>query len=188
MDEESGGHHGIRATDFRNTDAVDRREILIALATVVRTNIVIVHNEVCNNFFYAGHIGHRTDGVHDTDLDELDLTDILVDTGRFDGETRGKGIHIEIPILALETEEAADGLFLGIFVERGRNSLLGKADGIHELIGIRGALGSLRKGELVVDGIEIGTGRSDNGVAGIVETPYSRVPKSLFVLGEICLA
>lgn len=121
-------------------------------------------------------------------MDELDLADILVDTGRFEGETRGKGVDCEVPILALETEEAANGLFFRIFIERGRNGFLRKSNGIHEFIGIGGALGTLRKGELVVDGIEIGAGRSDNGVAGIVETPYCRVPKSLFVLGEICLA
>jgi len=71
-------------------------------------------------------------------LNQLDLRDILVDAGRFERKGCGKGIYIDVPILAFETEETAHNLLFGINVQGGLCDGLGKG-GIDELIRIGGA-------------------------------------------------
>jgi hypothetical protein len=103
-------------------------------------------------------------------LDELNLGNILVNTGGFNRKISGKGVDSYVPILTSKAEQAADDLFLGLFVN-GVDSGWLKCFVGHEFIRIGGADIVFREGELFVQGVEIGPTCFHESVAIVVVDP-----------------
>ena len=100
-------------------------------------------------------------------MDKLDLGDILVNTGGFNRKISGKGVDSYVPILTSKAEQAADDLFLGLFVNGVDGGWLKCLVG-HEFIRIGGADIVFGEGELFVQGVEIRSTGFYEGVAIVV--------------------